>query len=244
MKMREMMVFAAAACLLAPSSRYASGQEVQQVADRPEKVERVEPRGGDGAGPMRPMGRGGLRAAQPSEEDMVEILAFMRVHSPNRVKAMESLPEESAARRGVMAFVVARYRALQALKDEDAQLYGLNVKQVEIEDELYGLLAPARAVGDREKIRERIHDAVKRQIDTNLAERERRLNRLRESLQREERKLDTDRAQIDELTDARTNALVREGTPALRRDVLRRAAREDGRRDGRPGGATTRPVER
>lgn len=237
MKMHEMMVLNAAACVLALLSQSVAGQDIQSVADRAEQRSGV-------AVPMRPSGRTGGRWAQISDEDMQEVMTFMREHSPHRIKTMEKLPEDSAARRGVMAFVVARYRSLQALKDEDAQLYDLGVKQVEIEDELYGLLAPARAVGDREKMRDQIRVAVKRQVETNLAERERRLSRLRESLRREERKLDGDRARIDELTDARTNALVQEGTGALRRDALRRGTREDGRHDGRPAGATTRAVEK
>ena len=252
MKMCEMMVLAAAACMLTPGSRVLLGQEIQQVADRPEKMERSEPRGGDGAGtgagtgagPMRPMARAGVRAAQPSDEDVAETMAFMREHSPNRVKAMESLAEDSAARRRVLPFMVARYRALQAVKEEDAQLYGLDVKQMEIEDELYGLLAPARKVGDRENIRERIKDAVRKQVETNLAERELRLKRLRESLQREQEKLAEDRGHVDRVMDSRTNMLVQEGVGALRRDELRRGMREDARREGRPAGATSRPVEK
>ncbi|GEM_PF-4822185 len=238
MKMHEMMVLNAATCVLALVTQSVLGQEAQLAADR------AEQRGGIAA-PMRAAVRAGGRAAEKlSDEDMQEVMAFMREHSPNRVKATESLPEDSAARRGVMAFVEARYRALQAVKDEDAQLYDLGVKQVEIEDDLYGLLASAPTVADREKIRDRIRIAVRPQVETNFAERAHRLSRLREALRREERKLDADRARADDLTDARTNALVQEGTAALRRDVLRRGIREDARRDGRPAGATTRAVEK
>ncbi len=243
MKKRELIVLVASLCLLTPWPRSVPGQVVQPVADRPEKAERPEQRGGEpGAArlPVRVPGRG----AQLTDEDVQDVMVFMRVHSPNRVRAMEGLPEDSSARRGVMAFVVARYRALQAVKDEDPQLYDLNVKQVEIEDELYGLLAPVRTVGDREKLRDRIRDAVKRQMETNLAEREHRLNRLRESVQREERRLDSDRSQLDQLTDTRTNALIQEGTPALRRDGLRRAIRDDARRDGRSAGTTRGAAEK
>jgi hypothetical protein len=242
MKMHEMLVLTAAACMMALVSRSVLGQEVQPVADRVERPERVEQRGD--VATMRATGRAGGRGVQLSDEDMQEVMAFMREHSPNRVKAMESLPEESSARRGVMAFVVARYRALQAVKDEDAQLYDLGVKQVEIEDDLYRLLASARTVGDREKMRDRIRTAVRPQVETNLAERKQRLSRLREALRREERKLDADRAQIDELTETRTNTLIQEGTAALRRDALRRGLREDARGEGRPAGATSRPVEK
>lgn len=247
MKMQKMMVLAAA-CMLTPGLRIGLGQEAQPAADRPEKVERVEPRGGDGAGtgagPMRPMARPGARPAQPSDEDLTETMAFMREHSPNRVKAMESLAEDSAARRRVLPFMVARFKALQAVKDEDAQLYGMDVKQVEIEDELYGLMAPARSARDRERIREKIKDAVRRQVEMNLAERELRLKRLQESLQREQGKLKDDQAKVDGLTDTRTNVLIQEGVGALRRDEVRRGMREDVRRDGRPAGPASTPPEK
>jgi hypothetical protein len=147
----------------------------------------------------------------------------------------------------VLAFVLARYRALQAVKEEDAKLYDIKVKQVEIEDELYGLLAPARTVGDREKVRGQIRVVTKRLVEQNLAEREQRLGRLRESLRREEQKLGFDRAQAEAIADMRTSMLVQEGTPALRREMLRYGFREESRkegREGRPMGATTRPVER
>lgn len=240
MKMHEIAVLTAATCMMALGSQSALGQEVQPVADRGDKVEHVEPRGGD-AGPARAMARAGARAAQPSEEDVAETMTFMREHSPNRVKAMENLPEEGAAQRRVLPFMVARYRALQAVKDEDPQLYDLNVKQIEIEDELYGLVASARRIGEREKLHDRIRAVVKRQEETNFAEREHRLNRLRESLRREEKKLADDRAQIDGLADSRTGELIQQGPAALRRDGLRR---EEARRDGRPTGATSKGVEK
>ena len=97
---------------------------------------------------------------------------------------------------------------------------------------------------------QQIRAVTKRLVEQNLAEREQRLSRLRESLRREEQKLGFDRAQAEAIADMRTSMLVQEGTPALRREMLRHGFREESRREGREGregrpmGATTRPVER
>lgn len=226
--MRATILAAMAACSLLAAPAVAQDRvEPQTVADR-----------GEGRPGERLRSRMAERA-QGTEEEVAEAMQFMTEHSPNRVRAMEALPESGASRRGVMAFVLARYRALQAVKEEDPRLYDIKVKQVESEDELYGLLAPTRTISERERMRDKIRIATKAMIEQNIAEREHRLERLRQQLQREEQKVNADRSQMEARVDARAQVLIQEGASALRRDLLRHDFRE-----GRFGGPTTKPADK
>lgn len=162
-----------------------------------------------------------------SERDFEEAGRFMAEHAPNRWAATQALPEEM--RRGVMNFIVARYRSVSQLEGSDPDLYKMKIEQLSTEDDLYGMLS-VRDAERREQIREDIAKAVKKLVELNIAEREYRLTRLKKEVQEEESRLAADRSGAEEQVKTRTDLVIAEGTAGLRRDFT--SHRWDRRRGG------------
>jgi hypothetical protein len=145
-----------------------------------------------------------------------EVSRFLRVYSPNRWHALEGLPEEGPERRAVMAFAVARWRGIQELKETEPALYDLKLKQLKVEDEIYGLLAVKLAPAGREPLRATLRESVEQLVNLGIAERELRVERFRKQLKEEEGRLASDKMRVDKLVDRRTEMLMQEGPGALR----------------------------
>lgn len=173
----------------------------------------------------------------PTERELEDAGTFMREHAPNRWQAVQSLPDDGVVRRGVMGFIVARYRALQDVKKDDPKLYDVKLRQLAVEDELYGMVASETTPEEREKHRDALRIATRKLLELNLAERELRIDRLRQSLSTEEQRLATDRAQLDTHVNGRLEAFINEGTAALRKDMF--PVRRPPRSEAKP---TTQPA--
>jgi hypothetical protein len=199
------------------------GQTATSREARPEEPPLLRPRasGFGGAGPAGPV----------TDKEMEAVSEFMAKYAPNRWHALQDLPDDGALRRGVMNFVVARYRQLKEIRDEDERLYEIKLKQLVAEDEIYGLVAPLKSPGERDLHRDDIKVAVRKLLALNQEERQRRVERIKQSLDSEERRMAAEREHQDQLVEARTTALVVDGTSALRRDV-RRNESEPARRPG------------
>jgi hypothetical protein len=160
------------------------------------------------------------RFAPATEKDIEEARIFMRENAPNRWQAVESLPDEgSSLRRNVMGFVVARYRMLQGMKEEDPKLYDIKVKQLRVEDELYGMLANTNTPEQRTAMKPELTTAAKKLVELTLQEREQRIAKLKDIVTREEQTLASDQGQVDAKTAARVESLITEGQAALRGDM-------------------------
>lgn len=188
---------------------------------------------------QRPYGGGRFGAGTFSERETEEATVFMREYAPNRWQVVQALPEEGAVRRGVMGFIVARYRALQDTKRDDPKLYEVKLQQLTAEDDVYGLIASNPTAEARQKHRSELRMAVRKMMDLNLIERELRIERLKRSLAAEEQRLEKDRAQFDAHLDSRVEAFINDGTNALRRDMF--PVLRNPRFEGRP---TTQPAGR
>ena len=168
-------------------------------------------------------------------------MEFMRENAPNRWQAVQTLPDDgSALQRNVMGFVIARYRMLEGIREEDPKLYETKVQQLRAEDALYGLLSDGSTPQDREKVRGELTKTSKRLFELTLAERAQRIERLKQMVEREEQNLASDQKQMDTMVSARVDALITEGQAALRKDMGGSAG---GRRDHwRERGPSTRPA--
>jgi ribosomal 50S subunit-associated protein YjgA (DUF615 family) len=131
-----------------------------------------------------------------------------------------------------MVFISERWRTLRNLKDEDPQLYEMKLKQIRLEDGIYGMLAKARTAKEREAKREEVHNAVKELVSLGIEERQRRVEELQKMLAKEQEKLTDDRDRIDGVVNHKTDSLIAEGPSALRPVLPRLEFRPD---------ATTRP---
>lgn len=153
---------------------------------------------------------------RPTDAEVEEVSQFLREYSPNRWRALESLPEEGRERRAVMAFAVARWRGIQELKEAEPALYDLKLKQLKVEDDIYGLLAVKLPPAEREPLRPKVRESVEQLVNLRMAERELRVESLRKQLKEEEERLASDKARVDKMVDRRTDTLMQEGPGALR----------------------------
>lgn len=156
-----------------------------------------------------------------SEQELDDIAAFMRQFAPARWAALEALPEAGAVRRSVMIYVVARWRHLQMLREEDTELYDLKVQQMAVEDAIYGLLARTRTPAEREPLRKILREKVAELVKLGLKEREHRIERLRQALKVEEDRLAKDQGATARMVEQRVNAFVTDGPVTLHSDMPR-----------------------
>ena len=171
----------------------------------------------------------GLRNTRPrpgarhrlTDQESQEISQFMHDNSPNRWEAVESLPEDGPERRTIMVLVAARWRTLQTTREEDPGLYGLKIKQLLFEDDIYGLLGGTRSSAEREPLRDKVRSVVSQLVDLQFQERERRIARLRDLLKAEEVKLANERTEHKGIVDRRTANLIAQGSSAFRPDMPR-----------------------
>ena len=165
------------------------------------------------------------RAPAESDKEMEEIAAFMRQFAPARWAALDALPEAGALRRGVMVYVVARWRHLQILREEDAALYEIKVRQMAVEDTIYGLLARTRTPAEREPLRKNLREKVDELVKLGLSERTHRIERARQALTAEENRLKEDQAGMKSMVERRVDAFITEGPVTLHPDLPRRPRR-------------------
>src|SRR4051794_16027710 len=98
-------------------------------------------------------GGAGDRAARPNRKDINsrapltpeqwnDVLTFMREHSGRRTEDLEKLFNTSEEKR--VAFmkqlVAAQYDYVMSLKNEDSELYELQINKIETQDAIYGAL--------------------------------------------------------------------------------------------------------
>ena len=166
-----------------------------------------------------------------SDKEQEDVAAFIRQAAPNRWAALEALPENGTFRRGIMVYVVARWRHLQMLREDDPALYDIKVHQLTVEDNIYGLLACTRGPADREALRKKLHDKVAELVKLTLADRQHRIERLRQALKTEEDRLSQDQAAMESLIQCpptRSSPMAGNTHPDLPRNPRRAVNPPDG----------------
>lgn len=166
-----------------------------------------------------------------SDQELEEVADFMRKFAPARWAALDALPEGGAGRRGVMVYVVARWRHLQILREEDSGLYEIKVSQMAAEDAIYGLLARTRSPAEREPLRKTLREKVGELVKLGLTERAHRIERLRQALKAEEDRLARDQGGTKSVVERRVDAFITDGPVTLHADMPRRPR-------GAPGAST------
>ena len=182
-------------------------------------------------------------AATRTEQDIEDASTFMQEHAPNRWRLIQNLPEEGAIRRGVMGYMVARYKSLLNIREEDSKLYELKLNQLKTEDDIFGIVSSAHTTEDRQKHSIQITESVRKMVDLNITEREMRIERLKTSLAAEEQRLANDRKVVDSVVKERVEKLIAEGAQAMRRDMLPGRGVMPPRHEPRPASQPTRRTE-
>jgi hypothetical protein len=182
----------------------------------------------------------------PGPREWAEVRNFMSQHSPLRQAAVDELPE-GEKKNSIKKFVFARYRSLQALQKRDPAAYEQRLKQLTIEDQIFGTVSSWGGAGagagaavepqqDREQLRQALRQQVKDLVDLDLGERRRRVEWLRKELADQSALLERDEKDRDGLIDRRVNRFAQwaDGWAG------RRARQQE--MDGTPGDA--RPGEK
>lgn len=163
-----------------------------------------------GRGPMAPfdLGWGGYGRGQetrpPRPHEWAEVQLFMNRYSPRRQAALDELPDDERKEQ-LKQFVFARYRSLQALQRRDRAAYEQKLAQLDVEDQIFGLVSDWGGAGeaDRANLREALRAQVARLVELDLQDRRRRIEWLRKELAEETQKLEQDQGDRDAQVDRR-----------------------------------------
>ena len=225
MKRGKILIVAIASVIACSHSHVATAQD-----GPPRGEQRSEARDAGGA----PGGeRGPGRFAPPTDEEWQQIEVFAAENSPRRLKRIQMMREsQDPALRGVQGFLVMRYRALQAMKQHDPDLYARRLEGLKVEDKVFGAVEDgAGAATATPEQKQALREDVRKLVTMNLEEREERINRMAEFLEAQRQKLIEDKGREEELTDEKMAQIERDGVRSLMPD--RPSRRHD---KGRPDG--------
>jgi len=155
---------------------------------------------------------------------------FCKEHAPKRWAAMGA--DKNPMKFGGMYF---RFRGLMVLEKQDPALYEIKVRQIEIDDEEYGLMKEVRAarekadVAELDRLTARLRDLSQEYISSRINERTHRIASLEKTIEAEKAALAADQQSKDKLIKDRVDAILGDTLPGSRSRS----------RDGE--GATTQP---
>jgi hypothetical protein len=124
--------------------------------------------------------------------------AFFEAHSPRRWRALESLRPESNARLKIQNYITNRYRSLKEQEKKDPEMYKLQVKELELEDQIFGQ-ASRRHHQDNPEFQEQLKKEAAELVDTRLGIRQLRITRLEKAVDQAKSRLEKDKQQRDQL---------------------------------------------
>ena len=162
--------------------------------------------------PRRPRGHSWDPARRDiiTEADWARVYEFMKQNSPERLKVMESL---SQRRNDVKGMIKRRYDALITLKEKDPPLYDLKLKQLTLDDEIFGLANGIRQRAESEgaisEMRKALDAKIGARLDLELEEREMRAQRLRAELDKFKDELQSTSSR-EQLVKARADRILKQ----------------------------------
>ncbi|HEV7301204.1 MAG TPA: hypothetical protein VGN72_17695 [Tepidisphaeraceae bacterium] len=207
----KLLIIAVASVLLCSHAHLAMAAD-----DGPPPSEQRGPKrdGGGGPGGERP-GLG--RFSPPTDEEWQQIEAFAAENSPRRLTRLQQMREtQDPALRAVQNFLVTRYRALQAMKQHDPDLYARRLEGLKVEDKVFGAVEDGAGAADASPDQKQaLREDVRLLVTMNLEEREERINRMAEFLEAQRLKLLEDKGREEELTEEKMAEIERDGVRSL-----------------------------
>ena len=136
------------------------------------------------------------------------MLDFMSQYSRARYQVISELNLPSTS--PVLVDAINKWRNYNLTKDHFPAVADLMLQRFELEDDLFSLTLTAQQEGSGggSVIREKIHDKVKKIVDTEFSERQARIERLETLLSEEKNRLAADQASEDKLVNQRTNGIM------------------------------------
>jgi hypothetical protein len=163
--------------------------------------------------PRYRLGGYGLRGRQdlaPTTNEWEDITAFMKEHSPERLKALNSLPD-GRPRNNLVMLATRNYRNMLRMRNEQPDIAQLMVDRVELEDQIFKLTNQARSgksKGDSDSNKKLLQQKIGELLDMNIKERQLRIARLEKTLQSEQAQLAEDSKNRDELVERRFHVFL------------------------------------
>lgn len=196
-------------------------------ASRPDRRDR-ELRQGRGL-----LGLGGRPRRNFSEEEWKAAETFYRKHSDKWMDVFEKM--DGDRHDYWRARIVQRYETIQALEENNPELYAIKVNQLEIEDRIFDAKqrlgdAPAKSA-DAEKIKRELRQIVAELVKSRVEERKARISRIEKLLAQERKKLAEDERRQDQMVNRQFDALLKSDDAVL----SPRELREEQRRRDREG---------
>jgi hypothetical protein len=154
----------------------------------------------------------GERSREDFEQLRKRMQEFCEKHSPRRWAALQESPGGGNPMKfGGMFF---RFRGLMMLENQDKALYDIKVRQIEIDDEEFGLLKDLRTAraadnkGEVERITARLRDLSKEYVASRIDERTHRIASLEKMLKSEQEALASEKNDQDALVEKRVESLL------------------------------------
>jgi len=160
----------------------------------------------------------GERSREDVEQLRKRMQEFCEKHSPRRWAALQ---ENSGNDRNPWKFggMFFRFRGLMMLENQDKPLYDIKVRQIEIDDEEYGLLKDlraARASADKaeiDRITARLRELSTEYVASRIDERTHRIASLEKMLKSEQDALASEKSDQKALVDKRVESLLSDNPP-------------------------------
>jgi hypothetical protein len=214
-------------------SRAPEGQRSMQEMDRAMRFRGMVPGGGYGPGgaTTRPWR---MYTPNPSPEEWKLVSEFMQKELPNSWALFDKIPENSFRRDEARRKVYQRYLDLH--KDKETPMFPFKLDQARISDQILGLLPKLREAddADRPALESQLRELVKTKIQSELKERQLRIDSLAKKLDKEKQQLAMDQETLEKHLDERVKSLI-QGGPGSKRDNDR--PRREGPAEGRAVGA-------
>ena len=192
-------------------------QESDHKGERP-RLGRI-----DGQRPASWRDRASATTKPATADEQREVDAFMTENSPKRWARINDLPEKR--RDELKKFVLQRYRMLQDLKQVDSQMYDLRLKRLKIEDEIFDLGWALKNNKDEkfspEAARKELRVKVRALANSSIDEHRLRLKQWQEKMEQEAKRLNEERATIDQFVDSSVTAIENDMRwPGMREMVM------------------------
>lgn len=193
----------------------------------------------------------------PRGQEWKETQDFMRRYTPRRQNALDEMAEGDK-KESIKRFVFARFRGLQSIQRQDPAGYQQRLAQLQIEDDIFGLLADwgGAAEADQQQLVDDLRTQVRRLVELDLQERQRRVDALKIELEEQIESLEKDRGQFGMLVERRVSRFTEwaRQRAAWRKDAQSEMPtatadeeskkRDADRHDGREGDAKRRRKKR
>jgi len=140
------------------------------------------------------------------ESDFEQAIEFFRVHSPQRYAAFMAMTDEQKEK--ARPAILSRHHTFNWLTGDNANLRALKLRQVKLEDDIFGIkkrldAVPEGLANKKNELQEELRRKVTELVEARIKERTDRIEHLEGLLKVEKVKLETDLKQKDKLIESR-----------------------------------------